>query len=352
MRKFPVYLVVDVSESMIGEAHTQLENGIRQIVEDLLQDPYALETVWLSVIAFAGRPRTLTPLTEICEFMVPHLPVGGGTGLGHALTHLMVEIDRNATTTTPDKKGDWKPLIFLMTDGHPTDNPEPAIARWTAKYAQKANMVAVSIGGGADDALLKRLTDEVFAFDDTKPGAFVHFIQWITNSVSASTQSVLAGGNLTLSKMAPEIEVSPASRAYGDTDDRYAVFVGRCSKSKAPYVAKYEKHIEPIESNDPRLAALFSSKKYVLQTVVPVQGDYFELSDNLNDHQSQVSASELVGQPDCPHCQASFGMAVCGCGNIHCVQGDGEATCPWCQNTGYYSSGPDAGGLEISRGRG
>lgn len=114
---FPIFLVIDVSESMAGDALVQLEYGMRQITADLMQDPYALETAWISVIAFAGRARTLVRLTELTDFVPPHLPVGGGTGLGGALVHLMDEIDRSVTPSTPEKKGDWKPLVFLMTDG-------------------------------------------------------------------------------------------------------------------------------------------------------------------------------------------------------------------------------------------
>jgi len=123
MRKFPVYIVVDVSESMAGETLAVLEQGMRAIVSDLMTDPQALEMVWISVIGFAGRPRTLAPMTELAEFVPPHLPVGGGTALGAALTHLMDAIDRDVTRSSAERKGDWRPMVFLLTDGVPTDDP-------------------------------------------------------------------------------------------------------------------------------------------------------------------------------------------------------------------------------------
>jgi uncharacterized protein YegL len=125
MRKFPVYVMADISESMAGENLTILEKGMRSIVSDLMTDPHALETVWISVLGFAGRSRTLAPMTELADFMPPHLPVGGGTALGAALTHLMDAIDHDVRRSTPTEKGDWRPLIFPLTDGVPTHNPEP-----------------------------------------------------------------------------------------------------------------------------------------------------------------------------------------------------------------------------------
>ena len=78
MRRLPVYFVVDVSESMVGEPIEQVQNGMRNIIQDLRNDPYALETVYVSVIAFAGKAKSLSPLTELYKFYPPIFPIGGG----------------------------------------------------------------------------------------------------------------------------------------------------------------------------------------------------------------------------------------------------------------------------------
>ena len=54
MRRLPVYLLVDVSVSMVGEPIQQVENGMRQIVQELRTDPYALETALISVLLFVN----------------------------------------------------------------------------------------------------------------------------------------------------------------------------------------------------------------------------------------------------------------------------------------------------------
>lgn len=352
MRKFPVYIVVDVSESMAGEALTTLEQGMRAIVSDLMTDPNALETVWISVIAFAGQARTLVPMTELADFASPHLPVGGGTALGAALTHLMDAIDRDVQRSPADTKGDWKPLIFLLTDGVPTDNPETAIRRWERDYASRAALVAVSIGGMADRRVLDRIAEDVIALDDTVKGSFKRFIAWITSSVKASSQSVMAGQGVSLAK----IDDRDTGKAAGGLpfeglDDRYAVFIGRCARTKAPYIVKYERHMDRFETADPRLAELFRTRAYALQAAVPVQEDYFELSDHVGLG-ARVSSKDLIGQPDCPHCRAPYGMAQCCCGRIHCVRGEGPQTCPWCGNKGLYGPSGSGGGFDITRGQG
>lgn len=342
---------------MVGESLYKLEEGIGAVVSALRKDPYALETAYLSVIVFAGKATTVTQLTELVSFHPPELPVGGGTALGAALGHLMDEIDRTVVTTTPERKGDWRPIIFLLTDGHPTDDVLKATARWNGFYRSRVNLVAVSIGGAADHALLKRLTDEVVVFNDAAPDAFARFIKWISMSIQSQSRSVSSGqdGKVSLAKSEPgllaPVEDAEHMASFDGVDDRYAVFVGKCAETKLPYVVKYERHMGRIETTDPTLARLLQTRRYALNTAVPVKNSYFDFSDRIGSGQS-VSSEDLIGQPSCPHCGARFGMAVCGCGGIHCIDAGGERTCPWCGKTGHYASSGDGDGFEISRGRG
>ncbi|MDO9353558.1 MAG: hypothetical protein Q7T55_07675, partial [Solirubrobacteraceae bacterium] len=109
--------MLDCSESMIGENLRKTEEGLHMIVRTLRTDPHALETVWLSVLAFAGIAKTIVPLVEVVSFYPPKLPLGSGTSLGAALNLLMTEIDKTVVKTTADRKGDWKPIVYLFTDG-------------------------------------------------------------------------------------------------------------------------------------------------------------------------------------------------------------------------------------------
>ena len=69
MRRLPIYFLIDVSESMVGEPIEEVQNGIRTIIQELRFDPYALETVYVSIIAFAGKAKTISELTELFKFI-------------------------------------------------------------------------------------------------------------------------------------------------------------------------------------------------------------------------------------------------------------------------------------------
>ena len=157
MRRLPVYFLVDVSESMVGEPIKQVQEGMRNIIQELRTDPYALETVFVSVIAFAGKAKSLSSLSELYKFYPPTFPIGGGTSLGSAMNYLMNDMDRSLQKTTLEVKGDWKPIIFLFTDGTPTDNPSSAFQRWNKSYRSQCNLIAISIGQNMDTGFFLRL---------------------------------------------------------------------------------------------------------------------------------------------------------------------------------------------------
>ena len=52
MRRLPIYLLLDCSGSMMGEPITAVQTGLQNLVATLRQDPYALETAFISVITF------------------------------------------------------------------------------------------------------------------------------------------------------------------------------------------------------------------------------------------------------------------------------------------------------------
>jgi uncharacterized protein YegL len=68
-RRLPVYLLLDCSESMVGDGIDAVNAGMRQLLLDLHSDPHALETVWISIITFAGSATQILPLSEMIGFV-------------------------------------------------------------------------------------------------------------------------------------------------------------------------------------------------------------------------------------------------------------------------------------------
>lgn len=345
MRRLPVFLVLDCSESMAGENLARLQEGIGTIVATLRTDPHALETVYLSVIAFAGVARTLTALDELVAFRAPPLPIGSGTALGAALTHVMDEIDRQVMHPGPQSKGDWAPIVYLFTDGKPTDQLDAARARWHRDYARHAALIAVAIGRYADQAALAALTEHVLVFDDRVAGGFDVFVRWVTDSLSLQSRRLGEPGT-GVSLVKPDhraLAVAGTAEALASSaDPDCVVMIGRCQQTRRPYLLKYERESTTIEFGGQTMGA----DRFVIAGVYPITETYFDWSAGPASG-GRVSTADLAGVAPCPHCGSPVTIAQCGCGKLMCLRGPGEATCPWCEASVTFTPGEDD--FEIER---
>lgn len=350
MRRLPIYFLIDISESMVGEQIQQVEDGMATIIKAIKTDPHAIETVWISIIVFAGQPKTLVPLQEAVSFYPPKFPIGGGTSLSKGLGHLMFELKKNIVKTTMEQKGDWKPIVFLFTDGVPTDDTKAAIAEWKQNWQRTANMVAVSFGDETDTNVLKELTENVLLFKNSTDEDYKKFFKWVTDSIKTSSISVENNqSGFELAKLdgdtVSKIDLTKNAPARQTVDSNYVVLAAKCQNTKRPYLMKYKKVISP--SNVGGLN--FNTVAYRLVGGFQVNDSYFDLTDE-EGVQSRVNSSELIGAPSCPCCGNQYAFALCQCQKIHCIGDEQVSTCPWCGNKGTYGAGE--GGFDVNRTQG
>lgn len=203
MRRLPVYLLLDCSGSMYGEPIEAVKNGVQVLVSTLRQDPYALETAYLSIITFDSSAQQVSPLTELAAFQQPNIQASGCTALGEALALLSQKADQEVTKTTTEKKGDWKPLVFIMTDGEPTDDLNKGLAEF--KKRKWGMVVACAAGSGANTDTLKKITECVVSLDTADSATIKAFFKWVSASVSSGSMKVEETGAeaTTLSELPP-----------------------------------------------------------------------------------------------------------------------------------------------------
>lgn len=202
MRRLPVYLLLDTSGSMSGEPIEAVKNGVQVMISSLRQNPQAIETAYLSVITFDSIAQQIIPLTDLASFQMVDLKATGVTALGGALKLLSNRIENEVAKTTTEQKGDWKPLVFIMTDGVPTDNWLPDLAEF--KKQKVAFTVACAAGSGADTAVLKQITENVVSLDTADSASIGKFFQWVTASIGVTSTKVEdAGKEISLLKELP-----------------------------------------------------------------------------------------------------------------------------------------------------
>lgn len=319
-RRLPVYLLIDCSESMIGGGIEAVRSGITTMLAQLRRDPHALDTVHLSVITFDAEARVAVPMTPLLDFQEPLLTIKSGTALGAALTLLANRIQSEVRKTSHDTKGDYRPLVLLLTDGQPGDDWQTSLNRIGVQVKPRpANIYAIGCGADVDYSVLQSITDVVLRMEDMGPESFGKLFVWLTASVSSASQGVgeTNDGKIKLEKLPDNVEaVTGKAAPLPDGPPRQAFLRARCSIKRFPYLMRYR----------------FDNTFGCYQPIKAHRLSEDESRSSSQGKMPDIPSQLLNGAPACPWCEKP-GAGSCGnCGTIFCSDQNDRAdtTCPGC----------------------
>lgn len=211
-RRIPVYLLLDTSGSMEGPGIEALNLGLTHFSRDVAENPIARDSVHVGVITFSSEAQLITGgLVPITAFQPMDLTASGVTRLDLAFQILRESLDRDVARPILHKqRGDGRPIIFVFTDGKPTDSEGNLSNDW--KPARDSvvsdqiggaspkgtvrlyDIIAVGCGTEPDDANLKAISTGL-AFKVGKDDiGFSQFIKLVTMVSILSAQRQAGGG--------------------------------------------------------------------------------------------------------------------------------------------------------------
>ena len=200
----PVVLLLDTSYSMSGAPINQLNEGVHALYAALKDDDLASVRVDLSIVSFGQKVEVVQDFATVSESEAPTLKVNGMTPMGEAIVTGLKRIENRKGEYREAGISYYRPWLFVITDGQPTDSVVEA-----SKMLQEAieGKKVIFFGIGVQNANLDSLKsisgspERVFKLQGLN---FKELFEWVSSSLS-SVSSSRVGDKLKLEKPSDDV---------------------------------------------------------------------------------------------------------------------------------------------------
>ena len=182
----PCVLLLDTSASMSGAAIAELNTGLQTFAAELSRDEVAMSRVEVAIVGF-GPVNIIQDFVTAGQFEPPTLPATGNTPMGQAIELALDMLDQRKRTYRENGVSYFRPWVFMITDGAPTDSWKAAAARLQdAENNKKVSFFAVGVGGANMDVLSQIAVRQPLKLQGLQ---FREMFVWLSASLSSVSRS-------------------------------------------------------------------------------------------------------------------------------------------------------------------
>lgn len=177
----PCLLLLDTSSSMKGKPIDELNKGIVCFKDELMADEMAVKRVEIAVINF-GPVNVASDFKTADDFECPVFESGGHTPMGAAIEKSIDMVRQRKEMYKENGISYYRPWIFLITDGAPTDRWHRAAEMVKKGEEDKSFMFfAVGVEGANMEILRKISVREPLKLKELR---FRDLFTWLSSSLS------------------------------------------------------------------------------------------------------------------------------------------------------------------------
>ena len=196
----PTYIVIDTSSSMKPVQDT-LNETVESLYDELILSPRISDFAHVSIITFSTDAHVVLGMTDIQQLSaLPMLECGGVTNFSRAFQVVRDCIGSDVDQLHAAGREVLRPVVFVLTDGQPTDDQGYATQQWRADYAQLVdrnwrrhpNVVPFGFGGATPEVLRDIATIPGAAFlakDPSNADSLQRIFATLLSTLVASAQN-------------------------------------------------------------------------------------------------------------------------------------------------------------------